>query len=103
MHVHVFDALVVGVAVAAELEIVLRDLAGPRWLLLSAVWLYTLPLLARRRWPLAAPVFVICLQVLTSFVDVPGSVRESMGVVATDTRPPLVRNCTLLAKWFRER
>lgn len=82
MHVHVFDALVVGVAVAAELEIVLRDLAGPRWLLLSAVWLYTLPLLARRRWPLAAPVFVICLQVLTSFVDVPGSVRESMGVVA---------------------
>ena len=82
MHVHVFDVLVVGVAVAAELEIVLRDLAGPRWLLLSAVWLYTLPLLARRRWPLAAPVFVICLQVLTSFVDVPGSVRESMGVVA---------------------
>ncbi len=82
MHVHVFDALVVGVAVAAELEIVLRDLAGPRWLLLSAVWLYTLPLLARRRWPLAAPVFVICLQVLTSFLDVPGSVRESLGVVA---------------------
>ena len=66
MHGHVFDVLVVGVAVAAELEIVLRDLAGPRWLLLSAVWLYTLPLLARRRWPLAAPVFVICLQVLTS-------------------------------------
>ncbi len=78
----VFDVLVVGVAVAAELEIVLRDLAGPKWLLLPAVWLYTLPLLARRRWPLAAPMFVICVQVLVSFLDVPGSVRENWGVVA---------------------
>ena len=78
----VFDVLVVGVAVAAELEIVLRDLPGPKWLLLPAVWLYTLPLLARRRWPLAAPVFVIGVQVLISFLDVPGSVRENWGVVA---------------------
>lgn len=78
----VFDVLVVGVAVAAELEIVLRDLAGPKWLLLPAVWLYTLPLLARRRWPLAAPMFVICVQVLISFLDAPGSVRENWGVVA---------------------
>jgi signal transduction histidine kinase len=80
--VRVFDVLVVGVAVAAELEIVLRDLAGPKWLLLPAVWWYTLPLLARRRWPLAAPVFVICVQVLISFLDLPGSVRENWGVVA---------------------
>ena len=50
-------------------------------MLLSAVRLYKLPLLARRRWPLAAPMFVICLQVLTSFLDVPGSVRENLGVV----------------------
>ncbi|HET6936990.1 MAG TPA: sensor histidine kinase [Nocardioides sp.] len=80
--VRVFDVLVVGVAVAAELEIVLRDLYGPQWLLLTAVWWYTLPLLARRRWPLAAPLFVIVVQVVVSFLDVPGSVRENWGVVA---------------------
>jgi len=83
----VFDVLVVGVAVAAELEIVLRDLYGPQWLLLTAVWLYTLPLLARRRWPLAAPLFVIIVQVLVSFLDVPGSVRAyvlAFWVLASD-------------------
>ncbi len=77
-----FDVLVVGVAVAAELEIVLRDLPGPKWLLLPAVWLYSLPLLARGRWPLAAPVFVIVVQVLISFVDLPGGAREESGVLA---------------------
>jgi signal transduction histidine kinase len=77
-----FDVLVVGVAVAAELEIELRDLQGPKWLLLTAVWSYTLPLLARRRWPLGAPLFVIVVQVVVSFLDVPGSVRENWGVVA---------------------
>jgi signal transduction histidine kinase len=81
LHAHLFDILVVGVAAAAELEILLRGL-GPRWLLLPAVWLYTLPLLARRRWPLAAPLFVIGVQVVVSFLDVPGSVRENWGVVA---------------------
>jgi len=80
--VSVFDVLVVGVAIAAELEIVVRDLPGPKWLLLPAVWLYTLPLLARRRWPLAAPLFVLGVQVLVSFLDVPDSVREKWGVVA---------------------
>lgn len=78
----VFDLLVVGVAVAAEMEILLRDLAGPEWLLLPAVWLYTLPLLARGRWPLAAPLFVIVVQVLVSFLDVQGGDREHSGVVA---------------------
>jgi signal transduction histidine kinase len=82
LNVSVFDALVLGVAVAAELEIVLRDQPGPKWLLLPAVWLYTLPLLARRRWPLAAPLIVISVQVLISFLDVPDSVRENWGVVA---------------------
>jgi signal transduction histidine kinase len=74
--------LVVGVAVVAELEIVLRDLPGPKWLLLPAVWLYTLPLLARFRWPLGAPLFVIVVQVLVSFMDLPGGDREQSGVVA---------------------
>lgn len=77
-----FDALVLAVAVAAELEIALGDIAGPRWMLVAAVPLYTLPLLCRERWPLTAPLFVIAVQVATSFIDVPGGVREDAGVVA---------------------
>lgn len=82
LRVQGFDVLVMVVAAVAEVEIVLRDLAGPRWLLLSAGLLYTLPLLLHDRWPFAAPGFVICVQVLTSFLDVPGGSRESSGVVA---------------------
>ena len=76
------DALVVMVAVAAEVEIVVGDFAGPRWLLVSAVPLYTLPLLLRARWPFLAPVLAIGIQVATSFLDVPGGERETWGVVA---------------------
>jgi len=78
----VFDVLVVVVAAAAEVEIVLRDLDGPRWLLMPAVVCYTLPLVLRRRWPFAAPAFVVVVQVVVSFLDVPGTERESWGVVA---------------------
>jgi len=74
--------LVVVVAVAAEVEIVLSNLPGPRWLLMPAVLLYTLPLLLRGRWPFAMPVLVIVVQVLVSFLDVPGERRENWGVVA---------------------
>ena len=77
-----FDGLVVAVAVAAEAEIVLGDLAGPRWLLVSAVPLYTMPLLLRHRWPMAAPLFVVTVQLLTSYLDVSGGRREGWGVVA---------------------
>jgi signal transduction histidine kinase len=70
------------VAVAAELEIVLADLPRAGWLLMPAVVLYTLPLLLRRRWPFAMPAFVIVVQVLVSFLDVPGGRRENWGVVA---------------------
>lgn len=78
----VFDVLVVVVAVLVQLEIVLRDLPGPRWLLLPAGLLYTLPLLLHDRWPFAAPTLAVGVQVLTSFVDVPGGARETGGVVA---------------------
>jgi len=77
----VFDVLVVVVAVAAEVEILLADL--PRaTLLMPAAALYTLPLLLHRRWPFAMPVLVIVVQVLVSFLDVPGGARENWGVVA---------------------
>ena len=77
-----FDGLVVAVAVAAELEILLGDLAGPRWLLVAAAPLYTLPLLVRHRWPMAAALFVVAIQVVSSYLDEPGGQRESWGVVA---------------------
>jgi signal transduction histidine kinase len=77
-----FEGLVVTVAVAAELEVILGDLAGPRWLLVVAVPLYTLPLLARRRWPMAAALFVVGVQVVSSYLDEPGTDREAWGVVA---------------------
>ena len=77
----VFDAVVIVMAVAAVLEILLRDLPRPE-LLLPLVALYTLPLLARRRWPFAAPVLVIGVQVLSTFIDAPGGAREDWGVFA---------------------
>jgi hypothetical protein len=49
---------------------------------MPAVVLYTLPLLLRDRWPFAMPVLVIVVQVLVSFLDVPGGARENWGVVA---------------------
>ena len=78
----VLDVLVVVVAVAAEVEIARADLPRAWWLLMPAALLYTLPLLLRRRWPFAMPVVVIVVQVVVSFLDVPGGRRENWGVVA---------------------
>jgi len=77
-----FDALVVAVAVAAEVEILATDVTGPKTVLVPAALLYTLPLLLRRRFPFLAPVGAFTVHVLSSFIDVPGGSRESMGVVA---------------------
>ena len=77
-----FDVVVVVVAVAAGLEVALAGLPRAWWLLLPAVLLYTLPLLLRRRWPFAMPALVIAVQVVVSFLDVPGERRENWGVVA---------------------
>lgn len=71
------------VAVAAEVEIARADLPRAGWLPMPAALLYTLPLLLRRRWPFAMPVVVvIAVQVVVSFLDVPGGRRENWGVVA---------------------
>ena len=78
----VLDGLVVTVGTAAIAEILLRRLPGPVWLLVAAVPLYTLPLLARHRWPFAAPLFAVAVQVGSSFVDAPGGSREYLGVIA---------------------
>ena len=53
-----FDALIVAIAVVSEIELLLDEVPGPRWLLIPGVLFYTLPLLLRRRFPFIAPAFV---------------------------------------------
>ena len=69
-----FDVLIVLAAIAAALEVALRDdpLRAPRtplWFAVPAVVLVVLPLLGRRRFPFAAPVALWLLAALLSFVD----------------------------------
>jgi signal transduction histidine kinase len=71
---HGFDALIVLAAIAAALEVALREspLRAPRtplWFAVPAVVLVVLPLLGRRRFPFAAPVALWLLAALLSFVD----------------------------------
>ncbi len=68
------DALIVVAAVAAALEVALREnpLRAPRtplWFAVPAVVLVVLPLLSRRRFPFAAPIALWLLAALLSFVD----------------------------------
>ena len=69
-----FDALVVVLAVATEVEVWVADVPGPWTVVVLAGLLTTLPLLWRRRFPLLAPVMV--------FAALAASGR------AADPRPP---------------
>ena len=69
-----FDLLIAVAASVGLLEVLQHDsvLSGPRiseWLAASGVALVVLPLLARRRFPFAAPTAVWLLGVVFSFVD----------------------------------
>jgi signal transduction histidine kinase len=69
-----FDALIVITALESALEVALRQdpSAAPRtahWFAAPAIALVVLPLLARRRFPFAAPVSVWLLAAALSFVD----------------------------------
>jgi signal transduction histidine kinase len=70
---HAFDALILLAAAESALEVALRD--GPqaptttKWLTVPAVGLVPLALLARRRFPFAAPAGVWLLAAALSFVD----------------------------------
>ena len=71
---YAFDALVVAVAVEGALEVALRQGASDApetsaWLAVPAIALVALPLLARRRFPFAAPAGVWLLAAGFSFVD----------------------------------
>jgi signal transduction histidine kinase len=62
-----FDALVVGLAAASEIEIWVTSVPGPKLVLVPGVLLWTLPLLWRRRFPFAAPAFAFAMQALSAF------------------------------------
>jgi signal transduction histidine kinase len=71
---YAFDALVVAVAVEGALEVALRQGASDApetsvWLAAPAIALVALPLLARRRFPFAAPAGVWLLAAAFSFLD----------------------------------
>jgi signal transduction histidine kinase len=71
---HAFDALVVAVAFEGALEVVLRqdDPDAPEssvWFAAPAIALLALPLLARRRFPFAAPAALWVLAAVLSLVD----------------------------------
>src|SRR5687768_3330747 len=74
---HAIDALVVALALAGETEIAIRG-----WSFASAavVLLVTLPLLLRRRFPFAAPVFAFAAVGGMALVD-PSAVAEGSSVV----------------------
>ena len=74
---HVFDALVVGLAVVSEIELWVAAVPGPKLLLASAVLLYTLPLLLRGRFPFGAPALVFGVQAALTFTG------EAVGSQAT--------------------
>jgi len=71
---HGFDALIVLAALEAALEVLLQA-DGPdepsttRWFTVPAIALVVLPLLARRRFPFAAPVCVWLAAAAVTFVD----------------------------------
>jgi signal transduction histidine kinase len=69
-----FDALIVIAAAESAIEVALRNdpTAAPRttqWFAASAIALVPLPLLARRRFPFAAPASVWLLAAALSFID----------------------------------
>jgi signal transduction histidine kinase len=69
-----FDALIVLAAIVGVLDVVIRSEAAraPRttlWLVAPAIALVVLPLLARRRFPFAAPASLWLLAAAASFVD----------------------------------
>jgi signal transduction histidine kinase len=64
---HGFDALIVLVALVSEIEIFVTSVPGPTAVLIPAVLLWTLPLLSRRRFPLAATACVFAVLTASAF------------------------------------
>jgi signal transduction histidine kinase len=66
---HLFDGLVVLLLVAAEIKVWVEPWPGPKAVFIVGSLLWTLPLLLRRRFPFAAPVFAFAAQAASAFLD----------------------------------
>lgn len=66
---HLFDAFLVLLVVAAEIKVWTVSWSGPKAVFIVGSLLWTLPLLARRRLPFAAPVFAFAAQAGSAFAD----------------------------------
>ena len=78
---HPFDALVVLLAVVAEIKVWIVPGAGPKVVFIIASLLWTLPLLLWHRFPFAAPVFTFAVQAAASAAD-PALGVETTALVA---------------------
>ena len=79
---HALDGLVIALAVIQQAEVWLTTVPGPRLAVMLATALWTLPLLLRRRFPFAAPVFAFAVQIAASFIDPDAFGGEATGLVA---------------------
>ena len=75
-----FDALVVLLAAVAEVKIWISPGTGPRAVFIVGTLLWTLPLLLRRRFPFAAPVFAFAMQTGVAFADPDLGVETTMSL-----------------------
>ena len=66
---HLFDSLVVLLAVIAEIKVWIAPGSGPKAVFIVCSLLWTLPLLLRRRLPFAAPVLCFAVQAGSAFAD----------------------------------
>jgi signal transduction histidine kinase len=79
---HAFDAAVVGLALAIQIEIWTGSVVGPKPALVPAMLLGTVPLLMRRRFPLAAPVCAFAALAGLTFVDPQATTSTDLTVAA---------------------
>lgn len=77
---YAIDALVIALAVFAQLEIFVGEAAGPKLLLVPAALLFTLPLFLRRRFPFGVLVVVMGTVAVESFFA-PEAVKHFTEVV----------------------
>jgi signal transduction histidine kinase len=66
---HLLDVLVVLLLVAAEVKVWIEPWPGPKGVFIVGSLLWTVPLLLRRRFPFAAPVFAFAAQAASAFLD----------------------------------
>ena len=74
------DVLVVLLAAVAEIKIWMSPGTGPKAVFIVGTLLWTLPLLLRRRFPFAAPVFAFAMQTGVAFADPDLGVETTMSV-----------------------